>query len=55
MSPAAAARLGDVALVPREPVAFVDPADSGPYELIGRHGSLTAEEMLVPLIASRST
>jgi predicted AlkP superfamily pyrophosphatase or phosphodiesterase len=55
VSPAAAARLGDVALVPRDPVAFVDPADSGPYELIGRHGSLTAEEMLVPLIASRST
>ena len=39
---AAAARLGDVALVARDPVAFDDPADTGPYHLIGRHGSLTA-------------
>jgi predicted AlkP superfamily pyrophosphatase or phosphodiesterase len=47
-----AARLGDVALVAREPVTFFDPADSGPYELICRHGSLTAAEMLVPLLAA---
>jgi hypothetical protein len=32
-------RLGDVALVAREPVSFDDPADTGPFELIGRHGS----------------
>ena len=31
--------------------AFVDPADSGPYQLIGRHGSLTRAEMLVPLLS----
>jgi predicted AlkP superfamily pyrophosphatase or phosphodiesterase len=48
-----AARLGDVALVAREPVTFFDPADSGPYELVCRHGSLTSAEMLVPLLAAR--
>ncbi|MCB0959831.1 MAG: alkaline phosphatase family protein [Acidimicrobiales bacterium] len=47
---AARQRLGDVALVCREPVSFSDPADSGPFELIGRHGSLTAAEMYVPLL-----
>ncbi|MEZ5216756.1 MAG: alkaline phosphatase family protein [Ilumatobacteraceae bacterium] len=46
-------RYGDVALVAREPVSFDDPADSGPFQLIGRHGSLTEAEMLVPLIAAR--
>ncbi len=46
------ARLGDVGLVAREPVAYVDPADTGPYHLIGRHGSLTADEMLVPFLAA---
>ena len=51
--PAAAARLGDVALVAREPVAFEDPADTGPFELIGRHGSLTEAEMRVPLLVAR--
>lgn len=48
---AAIRRLGDVALVPFEPVSFHDPADSGPFTLIGRHGSLTPDEMLVPLLA----
>ncbi|MEZ5204847.1 MAG: alkaline phosphatase family protein [Acidimicrobiales bacterium] len=47
---AARSRLGDVALVAREPVSFADPADSGPFELIGRHGSLTPAEMYVPLL-----
>ncbi len=46
-------RLGDVALVAREPVSFHDPADSGPFPLVCRHGSLTAEEMYIPLIAAR--
>jgi predicted AlkP superfamily pyrophosphatase or phosphodiesterase len=46
------ARLGDVALVARGPVAYIDPADTGPYHLIGRHGSLTADEMLVPFLAA---
>ena len=46
-----AARLGDVAIVPHAPVSFFDPADSGPFELVCRHGSLTAAEVLVPLLA----
>ncbi len=49
---AAAARLGDVALVARRAVAFHDPQDTGPYELVGRHGALTSAEMLVPLLAA---
>ena len=48
----ARSRLGDVALVARDPVAYVDPLDTGPYKLIGRHGSLTDAEMLVPFIAA---
>jgi len=44
-------RLGDVALLPFEPFGFADPDDSGPFELVGRHGSLTADEMLVPCVA----
>lgn len=47
-----AARLGDVALVAHAPVSFDAPADTGPYVLIGRHGSLTEDEMLVPLVAA---
>ena len=45
--------LGDVALVAREPVSYLDPADGGPFELIARHGSVTADEMLVPLLVGR--
>jgi len=43
-------RLGDVALVAREPIGFVEPATPEMPWLIGRHGGLTAEEMHVPLI-----
>ncbi|MEO1062358.1 MAG: alkaline phosphatase family protein [Actinomycetota bacterium] len=46
-------RLGDVALVPFEPIAYVEPSDSGPFELVGRHGSLTDDELLVPLLCAR--
>jgi hypothetical protein len=46
----AASRLGDVALVAHAPVAFHDPYDTGPFELVGRHGSLTPAEMWVPLL-----
>ena len=49
--PPIAARLGDVALVAHAPVSFHDPADSGPFELVCRHGSLTSAEVLVPLLA----
>jgi len=52
-SPAVAARLGDVALVPFAPTAFLDPADTGELRLKARHGSLTADEMLIPLLAWR--
>jgi hypothetical protein len=50
--PPVAARLGDVALVAHEPVSFFDPADSGPFELVCRHGSLTSAEVNVPLVAA---
>jgi hypothetical protein len=46
-------RLGDVALVAREDVAFDDPADTGPFDLIARHGSMTSAEVMVPLLAAR--
>jgi hypothetical protein len=45
-----AARLGDVALIPFAPMAFLDPADTGELRLKARHGSLTPAEMLVPLL-----
>ena len=48
-----AARLGDVALVPFAPTAFLDPADTGELRLKARHGSLTPAEMLIPLLAWR--
>ena len=44
-------RVGDVALVPWEPIAFMDPSDTGENRLACRHGSLTTDEMLVPLVA----
>ncbi|MDQ2650019.1 MAG: alkaline phosphatase family protein [Actinomycetota bacterium] len=47
----AASRLGDVLLAAKGDVAFFDPDDTGPYVLVGRHGSLTEDEMLVPLLA----
>ena len=50
VSAEAAARLGDVALVARTDVAFIEPTDSGPFDLIGRHGSATAAELWVPLL-----
>ena len=50
VSPPIAARYGDVALVPHAPISFHDPADSGPFPLVCRHGSVTSAEMLVPLL-----
>ena len=46
---AARSRLGDVALVARDGWAFGHPDDGG-SKIIGRHGSLTSAEMLVPLL-----
>jgi hypothetical protein len=51
LTPEVASRLGDVALVARQPVAFLDPADPGAAGLRCRHGSLTPDELLVPLLA----
>jgi hypothetical protein len=45
-----ATRMGDVALIPFGRTAFLDPADTVELKLKGRHGSLTADEMLVPLL-----
>ena len=47
---AARSRLGDVALVARDHWAFDWPGGDGTSHLIGRHGSLTSAEMLVPLL-----
>jgi len=52
VSPPVAARLGDVAILAREPVSFHDPLDAGAFPLVCRHGSLTSAEVLVPLLAS---
>jgi predicted AlkP superfamily pyrophosphatase or phosphodiesterase len=54
LSDAALNRFGDVVLAAREPVAFEDPADTGPYRLQSRHGSLTSAEMRIPLLALRA-
>ncbi|MCU1496512.1 MAG: hypothetical protein JWM47_465 [Acidimicrobiales bacterium] len=51
---AARQRLGDVALVASEPVSYHDAADSGPFHLVGRHGSLTSAEMYVPLLVGEA-
>lgn len=47
-------RMGDVALVAHQPVSFEEPLDGGAFPLVCRHGSLTADEMLVPLLAKRA-
>ena len=47
-------RLGDVAIVPFEPIAIEDPADTGNITLIGRHGSMTGAEVRVPLLVATS-
>jgi uncharacterized protein (DUF2249 family) len=52
VAPPVRARLGDVALVARDDVTFHETADSGPYRLICRHGSLTSAEVNVPLMAA---
>ncbi len=54
LSDSASERLGDVALVGRNDVCFADPNDATPADLVGRHGGLTADEMLVPLLRRRA-
>ena len=46
-------RMGHVALVARTDVTFDDPAEAGGFDLVCRHGSLTADEMFVPLLFGR--
>jgi hypothetical protein len=54
-SKAVAERMGDLVLVPFAPTAFMDPADTGELRLLARHGSLTPDEMLIPLLSWPST
>ena len=54
VGPDIADRLGDVALVARAPIAFLDPTDTGSHALRCRHGALTEDELLVPLLACGS-
>ncbi len=51
VSDTARGRLGDVALVAKGDLAFFDRDDTGPFELVSRHGSVTPAEMRVPLLA----
>ena len=51
VAPQVAQRLGDVAVIARDDVSYHDPDDSGPFELICRHGSMTSAEVYVPLLA----
>ena len=46
-------RIGDVVLAAREPVAFVDPTFPKEKKLRSGHGSVTPDEMLVPLVSAR--
>ena len=45
-------RIGDVVVAGREPFALVDSRTARPHvlSLVGQHGSLTADEQLVPLL-----
>jgi hypothetical protein len=43
-------RLGDVALVPLGARAYMDPKDTGEAKLLGRHGALSADDVLEPLL-----
>jgi len=49
VTPAARERLGDVAMIVHTTAALVDPG-APPSILVGRHGSLTADELYVPLL-----
>jgi arylsulfatase A-like enzyme len=51
--PAVYRRVGDVVLAARTAVGFVDPTLPYEAELVAAHGSITAAEMEVPLMAAR--
>ena len=50
--PEALGRLGDVALIPLGMNGYIDPTDSGDAKLVCRHGGLSPEEVLVPLLVA---
>jgi hypothetical protein len=51
--PATYRRVGDVVLAALAPVGFVDPTLPHEANLVGAHGSITAAEIEVPLVAAR--
>jgi predicted AlkP superfamily pyrophosphatase or phosphodiesterase len=51
--PSVRRRVGDVVLAARDPVAFKDPTHPAEASLKAGHGSLTEDEMLVPLLSAR--
>lgn len=51
-SPEVRHRVGDVVLAPFADVAFADPATPREDQLASRHGSMTADEVVVPLLAA---
>lgn len=53
LTPTVRSRLGDVAVVPHEPVGYLAPSETGEPLLVCRHGSLTPEEMFVPFVGQR--
>lgn len=46
-------RVGDIVLAARARVAFADPTAPQEANLVAQHGSLTRDEILVPLLAAR--
>lgn len=52
-TPLVASRLGDVVLAARGAATMVDPSEGRINSLVTVHGSATADEMLVPLLAAR--
>jgi hypothetical protein len=53
VSETARRRLGDVAVVAKGGWTVADPGEQNSFPLLGRHGSLTPDEMLVPLLSVR--
>ena len=50
VTPEARVRMGEVAIVARDPIALMDRRQPDAPHLIARHGSMTEEEMLVPFL-----
>lgn len=55
VAPSMLARIGDVLVALQEDWAVMTLARPGEFTLVGQHGSLTAEEMCVPLLVDRLT